>query len=114
MAAPRKRSLSAPTSGFGSESIEETSNVSVKDEEENIEEFLEFAAEETFALIELAEKEPEAKPFVEESIVPTEDSNSRFLVEAESDKAVTPPVEVPKAPPKRHPRNTPKFSRTAK
>jgi hypothetical protein len=114
MAAPRKRPLSTPTSGFGSESIEETSKVSVKDEEENIEEFLEFAAEETFALIELAEEKPEAKPFVEESIVPTEDPGLRFVAEPEPVKTVTPSVEVPKAPPKRHPRNTPKFSRTSK
>ena len=114
MATPRKRSPSGQTSGFGSESIEETSKVSVREEKENIEELLEFAAEETFALIELAEKEPEAKPFVEESIVPTENLGLRFVVEPEPVKTVTPPVEVLKAPPKRHPRNTPKFSRTAK
>jgi hypothetical protein len=114
MASPRKRPPSDPTSGLGSESIEETSKVSVKDEEENIEEFLEFAAEETFTLIEFAEKEPEAKPFVEESIVPTEDPGLRFVAEPEPVKVVAPLVEAPKAPPKRHPRNTPKFSRTAK
>lgn len=113
MAAARKRPSSTPITRFGSESIEKTSKVSVK-EEENIEEFLESAAEETFALIELAEEEPEVKPFIEESIVPTEDPGLRFVAEPEPVKTVTPPTEVPKAPPRRHPRNTPKFSRTSK
>jgi hypothetical protein len=114
MAAPRKRPLSTQTSGFGSESIEETSKVSDRGEEESIEEFLEFAAKETFASLEFAEEESEIKPFIEESIVPTEDPGLRFVAEPEPVKTVAPLTEVPKAPPKRHPRNTPKFSRTSK
>jgi hypothetical protein len=51
------------------------------------------------------------KPFVEERIVPTEDSGPRFVENL-------PPVPVQKkaekveVKPKRHPRNVPRFSRT--
>lgn len=114
MATPRKRSPSGQTSGFGIESIEETSSVSEKDERENLEEFQEVAASEVFEMIELAEEKVETAPFFEDCIVPTEDPGLRFTEKVEPILKETPPVVALKAPPKRHPRNTPKFSRTSK
>ena len=114
MATPRKRSPSGQTSGFGIESIEETSNVSEKDERENLEEFQEVTANEVFEMIELAEEKIETAPFFEDCIVPTEDLGLRFVETSEPPAAATLPVAPLKAPPRRHPRNTPKFSRTAK
>ena len=114
MATPRKRSPSGQTSGFGIESIEETSNVSEKDERENLEEFQEVIANEVFEMIELAEEKVETVPFFEDCIVPTEDPGLRFVETLEPSTAATLPVAPLKAPPRRHPRNTPKFSRTAK
>ena len=114
MATPRKRSPSSQTSGFGVESIEETSNVSEKEEQENLEEFLEVAYNEVVEMIELAEEKVEAAPFFEECIVPTEDPGLRFTETPEPAVEVAPLPAALKAPPRRHPRNTPKFSRTAK
>ena len=114
MATPRKRSPSGQTSGFGIESIEETSNVSEKDERENLEEFQEVAANDVFEMIEVAGEKAETVAFFEESIIPTEDPGLRFVETSEPPAAATLPVAPLKAPPRRHPRNTPKFSRTAK
>ena len=114
MATPRKRSPSGQTSGFGIESIEGTSNVSEKDEQENLEEFQEVAANDVFEMIEVAEEKAETVAFFEESIIPTEDPGLRFVETPEPPTAATLPVAPLKAPPRRHPRNTPKFSRTAK
>jgi SAM-dependent MidA family methyltransferase len=114
MATPRRRSSPTPIKRFEIEKVEETLEVSEKPEEETVEELLEVVTNEIFEAIELTEEKVQPEVFVEESIVPTEDSSLRFASEPEPVKAVTLPVEVPKAPPKRHPRNTPKFSRTSK
>jgi hypothetical protein len=114
MAAPRKRSLSSQTSGFSFESIEETSNVSEKEERENLEEFQEVTAKEVFEMIELTEEKVETVAFFEESIIPTEDPGLRFTETPEPTEKVAPLSTALKAPPRRHPRNTPKFSGTAK
>jgi hypothetical protein len=114
MAAPRKRSPSSQTSGFGAESIEETSNVSEKEEQENLEEFQEVTGKEVFEMIELAEEKVEAVAFFEESINPTEDPGLRFAETPEPAEKVASLPAALKAPPRRHPRNTPKFSSTAK
>jgi hypothetical protein len=114
MATPRKRPSSSQTSGFGVESIEGTSNVSEKEEQESLEEFQEVTANEVFEMIELAEEKAETAPFFEECIIPTEDPGLRFVETPEPSTAATLPVVPLKAPPRRHPRNTPKFSRTAK
>jgi hypothetical protein len=114
MATPRKRSPSGQTSGFGIESIEETSNVSEKDERENLEEFQEVTTNGVFEMIELAEEKVETAPFFEDCIVPTEDLGLRFVETPELTAKAAPTAAPLKAPPKRHPRNTPKFSRTAK
>ena len=114
MATPRKRSSSSQIPGFGVESIEETSNVSEKEEQENLEEFQEVTANEVFEFIELAERKVEAAPFFEECIIPTEDPGLRFTKTPEPTEKVAPLSAALKAPPRRHPRNTPKFSSTAK
>ena len=114
MATPRKRSPSGQTSGFGIESIEGTSNVSKKDEQENLEEFQEVAANDVFEMIEVAEEKAETVAFFEESIIPTEDPGLRFVETPEPPTPLPLPSAPLKAPPRRHPRNTPKFSRTAK
>jgi hypothetical protein len=114
MTAPRKRSSPPSAQGFNSESIEETSNVSEKEEQENLEEFQEVTAKEVFEMIELTEEKVEAVAFFEECIVPTEDPGFRFTETPEPTVKVAPPSAALKAPPRRHPRNTPKFSRTAK
>lgn len=101
MAAPRRK-----TSGFSSEPIEnlqetpvEITSEEVICEEEKTEEFL-----------------PEETPVpVLEAITPTEDLGPRF-VEKKQEEAVevpeTPtPVSVMAHPPKRNPRNIPRFSR---
>jgi hypothetical protein len=98
MATPRKRS-----SGFTANS---------ESEETKVEELLEEVSTEMFETILHKEEEvPAPKPFVEESIIPTEDVGPRFIPEPS-------PIPVAKAPeppkpvaPKRHPRNIPKFSR---
>jgi hypothetical protein len=114
MAAPRKRSLSTPLTGFGLESVEETLKVSEKEEQENVEEFQEVAANELLEEVELVEEKIETKVFFEECIVPTEDPGLRFVEALEPAVEAAPPVVKLTVPPKRHPRNTPKFSRTAK
>jgi hypothetical protein len=114
MAAPRKRPSSTPITGFGLESIEETSKVSEKEEQENVEEFQEVVVNELLEAAELAEEKVEPKVFFEECIVPTEDPGLRFTEKVEPILEETPPVVALKAPPKRHPRNIPKFSRTSK
>ena len=114
MTAPRKRSSPLSTQGFNSESIEETSNVSEKEEQENLEEFQEVTAKEVFEMIELKEEKVETAPFFEECIIPTEDPGLRFVETPAPASEVTQPVVKSKAPPRRHPRNTPKFSSTAK
>ena len=62
---------------------------------------------------------PQEQPFVEQSIVPTEDTGPRFVEENKSEAPVveSPKEAVPQAappvahPPKRNPRNIPRFSR---
>lgn len=114
MATPRKRSPLGQTSGFGNESIEGTSNVSEKDERDNLEEFLEVATNDLFEMIEVAEKKVEVVPFFEESITPTEDPGLRFVETPEPPAKEATATTTLKAPPRRHPRNIPKFSRTEK
>lgn len=93
-----------------------------KDEEtKSIEEFLDANAREMFETISRKEEEAEAKLEITEAIAPLpveiapiEDAGPRFV-----EKTITPapqppaPVATPllQPPPKRHPRNTPKFSR---
>lgn len=98
MATTRKR-----TSGFSEKPPEE-----VKEQQE-VEQMLEAIAQETF---ENLSKEEESVPeFIPQEIVPTEDVGPRF-VESTPDPIPAPtPVPQLKAPPKRHPRNVPKFSR---
>ena len=118
MATPRKRS-----SGFTKPAEELT-------EEAQISEFLDEVATEMFETISQKEKEEEEKvtespaptpaPPVVESITPTEDLGPRFAEKVEESPQVvtpgvpTPPVEAVIHPPKRHPRNIPRFSRTRK
>lgn len=104
MATTRKR-----TSGFSPQD----------DETVGIEETLEDLSQEMFETISRTEEEAEAKPepvapkpFIPAEIIPTEDVGPRFV-----EPVTPPPVEAPapvqqlKPPPKRHPRNIPKFSR---
>lgn len=104
MATSRKRS-----SGF-EKSLEENS----LENPANLEEMLEPVKE----IIE-AENEAESPviynvPFVEETIVPTPDLGPRFLEESTPtpEPAPSPKTPVLQPPPKRHPRNVPRFSRT--
>jgi hypothetical protein len=92
MATPRKRSPSSQTSGFGVESIKETSNVSEKEEQENLEEFQEVTAKEVFEMIELAEEKVETAPFFEECIVATEDPGFQFVETPELAASAPPPA----------------------
>lgn len=102
MATVRKRS-----SGF--------SDPQDKEEEAHlIEELLDESAREMFETISLTETESQVKsdpvaptPFVPQEIVPTEDCGPRFVEE----KSVPAPAPQLQPPPKRHPRNVPKFSR---
>jgi hypothetical protein len=112
MATTRKR-----TSGF-TEKPKETSEGS------EVEAFLEAAADE---ILTQAEPEPKVKetpapaPVVIESIIPTEDVGPRFVETLKSEAkeaaeqlpAVTakPTPAIRPHPPKRHPRNIPKYSR---
>ena len=103
MATPRKRS---------SNSTKPPEEVT---EETPLSEFLDEVATEMFETISQKEEEdlpepgPIEKPFVEESIIPTEDPGPRFIPEP------LPVVKSPEPPkpvaPRRHPRNIPKFSR---
>jgi hypothetical protein len=101
MATTRKR-----TSGFSTNTeTEEQFFIEATETLEVTEETHEIIMEEPVA-------EVKSEPFVEQTIVPTEDLGPRFLE--------TPPAPAPepkKAPtlqpaPKRHPRNVPKFSRS--
>ena len=95
-----------------------------KDEETpTIEDFLDAAATEMFETISREEEEAEAKveekveaplPVILPEITPTEDVGPRFVEEPPTPQpqAVTPPATPQlQPPPKRHPRNIPKFSR---
>lgn len=123
MATTRKRSTSSPV--FVSKEAETVV------EETAVEELLEETTAEMFETIsrieeEVKVEEPKAKEpkaeavpprqvvkFIPEEIIPTEDAGPRFV-----DTTTTPPppakpkAEAPtlKAPPKRHPRNVPRFS----
>ena len=115
MATTRKRSTSS--SGFAEKEAEATTEIAA------VEELLEETAAETFETISRVEEEvkaeepkvvappPKKVTFIPEEIIPTEDAGPRF-VEAASQPAPQPKVEAPvlKAPPKRHPRNVPRFS----
>lgn len=100
MATTRKR-----TSGFSEKPKEEEIT-----EKEEVEQMLDEIAQETF---ENLSKEEEAAPvFIPQEVVPTDDVGSRFLDRLPEVKAEAPaPTLQLKAPPKRHPRNIPKFSR---
>jgi hypothetical protein len=120
MAPPRKRNASSFTPPS-----------KAKVEEAKVEELLDEVATEMFETISHIEEEPEVEtpveptpapiPVVIDSIVPTEDAGPRFVeepapkVEAVKPKAPAPqePTTVPQLtyPPKRHPRNIPKYSR---
>lgn len=107
--ATRRRS-----SGFTESQVEETAS---------LEEFLDESAREMIEIISQAEEEPEAKveqrvatplPVVLSEITPTEDVGPRFVEETPtppSQVVVASPTPKLQAPPKRHPRNIPKFSR---
>lgn len=117
MATTRKRSTSS--SGFAEKEAEATTEIAA------VEELLEETAAETFETISRVEEEEEVEveepkvvapppkkvTFIPEEIIPTEDAGPRF-VEAAPQPAPQPKVEAPvlKAPPKRHPRNVPRFS----
>ena len=94
-----------------------------KEETVSVEEFLDESAREMFETISRTEEEPEAKeeekavaplPVILPEITPTEDVGPRFVEEPPTSQpqAVTPPATPQlQPPPKRHPRNIPKFSR---
>ena len=90
-----------------------------KEETVSVEEFLDESSTEMFETIlrteeELVEKTEAPKPVILPEITPTEDVGPRFVEEAPapSPQAVTPEVSQQlQPPPKRHPRNIPKFSR---
>ena len=109
MATPRKRST-----GFSEKPKEEIS------EETKVEELLDEVATEMFETISHKEEEkPQAPlPVVLPPIVATEDAGPRFVEQQPPAPAPQPKAPQPKAaapklqpPPKRHPRNIPKFSR---
>lgn len=104
MAAPRRK-----TSGFSSEPIE------------NLQETLvEITSEEVICEGEKTEEIlPEEKPVPAlESIIPTEDVGPRFVEKKQEEVVEVPatptPVSVAVHPPKRNPRNIPRFSRHRK
>lgn len=104
MATPRKR----PSPGFSEKPKEEVT------EKEELEEFLDAMAVETFTEIENQEevKEEPKKEIIRE-ITPTEDLGPRFVEQPAVQ--FEPPV-VPAEPkkPRPHPRNIPRFTRTVK
>lgn len=81
----------------------------------SVEEFLDESAREMFETISREEEKAEAPlPVILPEITPTEDVGPRFVEELPTPQpqAVTPPVTPQlQPPPKRHPRNIPKFSR---
>jgi hypothetical protein len=99
MAAPRRK-----TSGFSSEPLEKTQ------EEMEVQTPINLMNEE------IEEISPEVKPLPQvEEIIPTEDKGPRFVESKQEEVAkvaATPtPVSVVTHPPKRNPRNIPRFSR---
>lgn len=100
MATTRKR-----TSGFSEKPKEDEST-----EQEEIEQMLDVLAQETFE--EISQKEEIAPVFVPQEIIPTDDAGPRFLdLEVPATPEAARPEPQLKTPPKRHPRNIPKFSR---
>lgn len=89
----------------------------------SVEEFLDESAREMVKTISQTDEEPETKveekieaplPVILPEITPTEDVGPRFVEEppTPSPQVVTPPATSQiQPPPKRHPRNVPKFSR---
>jgi hypothetical protein len=86
--------------------------------EENLDEFVEEETTNFFEMLSEAEKiveQPPAPVFRELSIIPSEDLGPRFVEaqppapQPQQKTKLNPPREVPQ---KRHPRNTPRFSRT--
>ncbi len=89
----------------------------------SVEEFLDESAREMVKTISQTDEEPETKveekieaplPVILPEITPTEDVGPRFVEEPPnpSPQVVTPPATSQiQPPPKRHPRNVPKFSR---
>lgn len=90
-----------------------------KKEEEvvSVEQLLDEIANEVFESVSQIESEvkpsqPKEEPFVEQEIIPTEDTGARFVEETTpSTPAAKPIAPQLQTPPKRHPRNIPKFSR---
>jgi hypothetical protein len=103
MATPRKRST-----GFSEKPKEEIS------EETQVEELLDEVATEVFETISHKEEEKpqDPLPVILPPIAATEDAGPRFVEQppapAPQPKAAAPKIQPP---PKRHPRNIPKFSR---
>lgn len=100
MATTRKR-----TSGFSEKPKEEST------EQEEIEQMLDVLAQDTFE--EISKKEELVVTFIPQEIVPTEDVGPRFVEEtpAPPTPVVQQSAQKLQPPPKRHPRNIPKFSR---
>jgi hypothetical protein len=104
MAAPRRK-----TSGFSSEPLEKPQETLV-----------EITSEEVICEEEKTEEiMPEEKPVpVLESITPVEDAGPRFVEKKQEEVVEVPetptPVSVMVHPPKRNPRNIPRFSRYKK
>ena len=107
MAAPRKR----PSSGFASDLTED-----LKDDSFTLLEILESPEEEVAPVFienfSNSSMKEEETTFVEQEIIPTEDSGPRFIETAEPVEAK--PIPVPPKANRPHPRNIPKFSRLAK
>lgn len=97
MATSRKR----PSEGFTSKpKVEEQENI-------EIEELLDSSFEEVFQEVQNSEQ----KEVIRE-ITPTEDLGARFIEKPEAEvKSKASPLEVKR--PRPHPRNTPRFTRTA-
>jgi hypothetical protein len=107
MATPRKRS-----SGFTNATEDEVTREELVEEvTETLQEVIDEEVLLEVTPVETKTKQP-TQVFIEESIIPTEDLGVRFVedVKKPSTPAITPREEEPK--PKRHPRNTPRFSRT--
>jgi hypothetical protein len=111
MATTRRRSP-----GFSSRPVEEA----VKEEETELKEITPTVESKPLEVVVEEKEEPvkeikEPKPFVEQTITPVENVGPRFVPEATA-PTVAAPRETPKpsepVAPRRHPRNTPKFSRS--
>ena len=78
----------------------------------------ESVSEDTNLIEELVSEQPVELPFIEQEIAPTPDLGSRFSEEPAQPSVLKvieepqTPVALGKVPPKRHPRNIPKFSRS--